>query len=473
MQKLETAEALDAEHYRDSLSNVDKKGKRLWIYPKKPKGNLYRYRTWFAWFLYALFFSGPFITINDRPFLLLNVLERKFIIFGMAFWPQDLNLFALLMLVFILFVILFTVVFGRVWCGWACPQTIFMEMLFRKIEYLIEGDAASQKKLASQGWNFEKTWKKTLKHVVFWFISFAIANTFLAYLIGVKELKLLIVEGPLAHLGKFSALIIFTYVFYFVFAFMRELVCVIICPYGRLQGLMLDPNSIVVSYDFKRGEPRSHLKKHDETNDPKGDCIDCRLCVNVCPTGIDIRNGTQLECINCTACIDACDEVMEKIHKPKRLIGLKSKNDIIKGQGFKFTFRNVGYSIVLVGMLSFLIYLVATRKEVETTLLRASGMLYQTQPNGNISNLYNIEFVNKTFNELPIALEVIEPAGATITLVSGQINVPKEEMAKATFFIELPPKMIQENNTSVEILVTSKGKLIEKIKTNFVGPVEF
>jgi len=473
MHEVEEAKALDGEHYRDSLSNVNKDGKRLWIFAKKPKGSLYLYRTLFAWFLYIVFFSTPFIKIHGQPLLLFNILERKFIIFGMPFWPQDLNLFALLMLTFIFFIIVFTVLFGRVWCGWACPQTIFMEMLFRKIEYLIEGDFNQQKKLTAQPWNTEKILRKGGKHVAFFLVSFLIANTFLSYIIGVDEMRLLITEGPVLHIGKFISLLIFSTVFYFVFAFLRELVCVIICPYGRLQGLMLDPHSIVVAYNYLRGEPRGKASKKDAaTTEPKGDCIDCKLCVQVCPTGIDIRNGTQLECINCTACIDACDEVMLKINKPSRLIGFNSKNGIDKNEKFKFTLRNVGYSVVLIGLLTLLVFLVASRKQIETTLNRTSGMLYQTQANGNISNLYNIEFVNKTFDSIPIELELIAPKGNIVLIEKGKIKVPKDELGKTSFFIEIEPKNITENQIKVLINVKSNGVLIEQVKSNFVAPVE-
>ena len=472
MHEVEEAKALDGEHYRDSLSNVNKDGKRLWIFAKKPKGSLYQYRTLFAWFLYIIFFATPFIKFHGHPLLLFNVLERKFIIFGMPFWPQDLNLFALLMLTFILFIIVFTVLFGRIWCGWACPQTIFMEMLFRKIEYLIEGDFNQQKKLAGQEWNTEKILRKGGKHVAFYLISFLIANTFLSYIIGIDQMKLLITDGPLAHIGKFASLLIFSTVFYFVFAFLRELVCVIICPYGRLQGLMLDPHSIVVAYNYLRGEPRGKASKKDTaTPAPKGDCIDCKLCVQVCPTGIDIRNGTQLECINCTACVDACDEVMVKINKPTRLIGFNSKNGIDNNETFKFTLRNVGYSVVLVGLLTLLVYLVTSRKEIETTLNRTSGMLYQTQANGNISNLYNIEFVNKTFDSIPIELELVEPKGSIVLIEKGKIKIPKDELGKTSFFIEIDPKTITSNQNKVLINVKSNGILIEQVKSNFVAPV--
>lgn len=467
---MESAKALDQQQFRDKLANVDKKGKRLWIFPKKPKGNLYNYRTWFSWFLMGLMFSGPFIKLNGKPLLLLNVLERKFIIFGMVFWPQDLNLFALLMLTFVLFIILFTVVFGRVWCGWACPQTIFMEMLFRKVEYLIEGDANQQKKLQEADYNFEKIWKKGLKHGIFWLLSFLIANTFLAYIISLDQLLLLVEDGPAAHLGKFMSLVLFTTVFYFVFARLRELVCIFICPYGRLQGLMLDKNSIVVAYDFVRGEPRGKIDKNDPSR--KGDCIDCKLCVNVCPTGIDIRNGTQLECVNCTACIDACDEVMVKINKPKGLVRFASLNGITQGKKFSFNPRNIAYSIVLTGLFSVFLFALITRKDIETTLLRTPGMLYQKTEDGRISNLYNIEFVNKTFRELPIELRLVEPKGEIKLVEGNDILVEQESVGKASFFIVRDPADITKISTPVKVDVYSNGVLIESVKSKFNGPVK-
>lgn len=468
---MKSAHPIPDEHFRDELSNVDKDGKRLWIFAKKPKGKLYNYRTYLSWFFMAMMFAGPFLKFQNRPLLLLNVLERKFIIIGMVFWPQDLNLFALLMLSFILFIVLFTVLFGRVWCGWACPQTIFLEMLFRKVEYLIDGDAQQQKRLVEQEWNKENITKRVLKHTVFWLLSFLIANTFLGYIIGIDELKLLVIDGPIQHIGKFAALIIFTTVFYFVFAKMRELVCIFICPYGRLQGLMLDKNSMVVAYDFVRGEPRGKLKKLDEEK-PKGDCIDCKLCVNVCPTGIDIRNGTQLECINCTACIDVCNEVMVKVDKPEGLIRIASINNINLGTKFSWNPRTVAYGVVLVALFGVFLYLLVTRKLVETTLLRTPGMMFQTQEEGKISNLYSIEFVNKTFDELPIELKLIKPAKGEIRFVDGQqIMVHKESVGKSSFFLVLQECSIKNNSSEVEIEVWSKGKLIEEMKTKFNGPV--
>lgn len=240
---------IDTTNYRDHLSNVTNQGKRIWIYPRIIKGNFYKLRTYFSWLLLSLLLSLPWLEIDSHPLFLFNVLERRFIFFGVTFFPQDFHLVAIGLLTFMVFVILFTVIFGRVFCGWACPQTIFLEMLFRKIEVLIEGDHNAQKRLDEQAWNTEKVWKKTLKHTVFFALSFFIANVFLAYIIGKNELFKIIRNNPLNHLTGFLALVVFTFAFYFVFARFRELVCIVVCPYGRLQGVMLDKKSIVVAYD--------------------------------------------------------------------------------------------------------------------------------------------------------------------------------------------------------------------------------
>lgn len=473
MNKQITTVAKD-EKFRDSISLVDKKsGARKWIFPKKPSGSLYTGRTWFSIFLMVLLFAGPFLKWNGHPLLLLNILERKFIIFGIPFWPQDLPLFALLMLTFIVFIILFTVIFGRVWCGWACPQTIFMEMLFRKIEYWIEGDFKEQKKLKDMPWNKEKIIKKGSKHFLFFLLAVLIANTFLCYLIGVDEVAKLIQDGPLMHWGKFTSLIIFSGVFYYVFANLREIVCIVICPYGRLQGLMLDKNSIVVAYDFMRGEPRGFRKKGLE--DSVGDCVDCYRCVQVCPTGIDIRNGTQLECINCTACIDECDDVMTKINKPKGLIRYASQAGIISGGVKKLSLRSIAYVSILVVLLTATIYFLVTRKDVDATILRTPGMLHQVQPDGRISNMYNFEVINKTFANHKIELKIVEPANAELKMVDREGNkfdLLEDDIVKGSFFVILPKEAIHQNNTQIKIEISSNGEHMDTKETNFVSPVQ-
>jgi cytochrome c oxidase accessory protein FixG len=334
------------EEFRDNIATVDGAGKRIWVYPKKPAGQYHRRRIAVTVLLLSLLFAGPFLKINGQPFFLLNFFERKFIIFGLAIWPQDFVLIALSLITFFVFIILFTVAFGRIWCGWMCPQTLFMEMVFRKVEYWIEGDANDQRKLNREPMSFHKAWKKSLKHFVFVLISVLIAHTVMSYLVGVDEVIATVQQSPSENLAGFGGLTAFTVIFYYVFAFFREQVCIAVCPYGRLQSVLLNKDSINVAYDSMRGEPRGKLRKG--VTAPKGDCIDCRLCVHVCPTGIDIRNGTQLECVNCTACIDACDDVMLKIGKPKGLIRFASVNAIQNRITKLFTSRVWGYTAVLV-----------------------------------------------------------------------------------------------------------------------------
>lgn len=460
--------------FRDSSTLINKKtGDRQWVYPKKPAGNLYRGRTWFSVLLMLLLFSGPFLKINGHPALLLNIPERRFIIFGIPFWPQDLPLFALLMLTFLVFIIVFTVLFGRVWCGWACPQTVFMEMLFRKIEYWIEGDFRAQKKLDEAPWDTRKALKKTLKHTLFFILSFLIANTFLSYIIGIDELKKLVIEGPAAHSGQLISLLLFTAVFYLVFAKFREIVCIVVCPYGRLQGLMLDRNSIVVAYDFIRGEPRG-LRRKNKVQE-LGDCVDCKRCVQVCPTGIDIRNGTQLECINCTACIDECNDVMQKLNMPTGLIRYASQARITGTSKNRLTLRSGAYVGILILLVSLLAYLLMTRKEVSSTILRTPGMLYQQQPGGHISNLYNFEVVNKTFDIQKVEIRVLSPASATLKMVdteSAGIILEDDRLAKGSFFIMLPGDSIRQNNTPVTLQVLANGKIMTTREIGFTGPVK-
>lgn len=259
-------------------------------------------------------FGMPLIKVEGHSFMMLNIIDRKFIIFGQVFGTHDFFILALGVITIVVSIILFTAIFGRVFCGWACPQTVFLEMVFRKIEFFIEGDYVKQKNLNSAPWSGSKFFKKILKWGIFFALSVLIANTFLAWIIGIDELTHIITDPVSKHMGGFIAMMIFSGVFYFVFAYFREYACIYVCPYGRLQGVLLDKNSTVIAYDYVRGEPRGKIHKGEERTG--GDCIDCKECMAVCPTAIDIRNGTQLECVNCTACIDACDNIMDKIGEP-------------------------------------------------------------------------------------------------------------------------------------------------------------
>ncbi|MBL7816556.1 MAG: 4Fe-4S binding protein [Saprospiraceae bacterium] len=501
----------DTEAYRDSVATIGKDGKRVWLYPKKPSGRFYNARTWTTVGFLAIFLTLPFITHQGEPIFLLNVLERKFIIFGLLFMPQDFHLFVLAMLTFIVFIVLFTVVFGRLFCGWVCPQTVFMEMIFRRIEYWIEGDANAQRRLNNADWSAEKIRKKALKHAIFFLIAVVVANYFLAYVIGMKEVTKIISEPVTQHVGGFAAMILFSFVFYGVFARMREQVCTTICPYGRLQSVLLVPDSIVVAYDFVRGEPRGKIKKQKEplrkepcksdcpdceecaaaraaknilesiqetatvVEPPKrvvGDCIDCNLCVQVCPTGIDIRNGTQLECTNCTACIDACDEVMVKVNRPKGLIRYDSLNGIKAGKRKIFTVRVAAYSVVLAILLGLDVFLLTGRSDIETTVLRSPGQMFQEVDAQHISNLYTFQIVNKTHKDMPLVLKIKDDAG--VLKFVGATTAPSVsagKMSEGAFFIEMDKSKLTGVKTTLYIEVYSDNKLMDKVKTSFVGPM--
>ena len=458
------------EEFRDSIATVDEKGKRIWVYPKKPKGKFYNRRTVVAVILLGLLFSGPFVRIGGQPLLLFNIFERQFVIFGVTFWPQDFYLFGLATITFFVSIILFTVVFGRVWCGWACPQTIFMEMVYRRIEYWIEGDAKQQRKLNDGPWTTSKLIKKVSKQVIFFAIAVLIAHVLMAYLVSIEQVKSIVTSSPYEHWGGFIAMVFFSLLFYWVFSYFREQACVAVCPYGRLQGVLLNEDSMTVAYDFNRGEPRGKMKK-GEVSEDSGDCIDCKLCVHACPTGIDIRNGTQLECVNCTACMDACDDVMTKIDKPIGLIRISSYNAILEGSKSIFTSRVMAYSVVLLALVTVTTTLMLMRSDIDATMLRVPGQLYQKTEDGKIQNLYNVLFVNKTYDPVVLTVRLRDFPDADITKIGDEIIVLEgNSTLESVFFIVLPKERLNGAKTPVVLEVIHNGEVIETAKSNFLGP---
>lgn len=466
-----TTNDIPEESFRDRLATVDAKGKRKWVFAQKPKGRFYNIRTWVSWGFFALFFALPFIKMNGRPLFLFDITETKFIIFGKIFWAQDFFIFGLTMVTFIIFIVLFTAAFGRLFCGWVCPQTIFMEMLFRKVEYMIEGDAAQQKLLNKASWTGHKIKIKALKHAAFFFLAFIIANFFLAYVIGVDELEKIITEPVSEHFVGFLSILAFSGLFYGVYAFFREQVCTVVCPYGRLQSVLLDRNSMIVAYDHERGEPRGKFKKEKVAElNTTGDCIDCFQCVKVCPTAIDIRNGTQMECVGCTACIDACDKMMDAIRKPRGLVRYASENGIVDGKKIRYTGRMKLYTVLLILLAGILTLLLATRKDVGGTIVRAKGQLYQERGADSLSNLYSIKIVNKTIKDIPLTLRLEGVPGSIIEAEGKEIFVEKEGQGKGSFFVVLPKNYISKRKTSIRVGLYEGEKKITTIKTNFMGP---
>jgi cytochrome c oxidase accessory protein FixG len=457
------------ESFRDSLGIVEKSGKRKWVYPKEPKGRFTNARNVFSGILLLVLFGMPFISVNGHPYMLFDIINRKFILFGAVFGPQDFYLLGLAMITSIVFIFLFTAVFGRLFCGWVCPQTVFMESVFRKIDYWVEGDHRNQRRLNESSWNGEKIFRKGIKYLIYFVISFLTANMLLAWIIGVEALTVIVTAPVEEHLGGFTAMMLFTGLFYFIFIWFREQACILVCPYGRLQGVLLDTSSIVIAYDYLRGEPRERKKRNVVRT--AGDCIDCKECVVVCPTGIDIRNGTQLECVNCTACIDACDHVMDKIGKPRGLIRFDSLTGIKTASRKVFTPRVIGYSAVQLVLLTLLTYFLTTRSELDVTILRTPGMFYQEQQGDKVSNLYDMKIVNKTFENKEIEVKLINREGE-VKILGDHKNVPAQEAALTKMFVLLDKESITTMNTPLEFAVFAGSKEIRRVTTSFLGPVE-
>jgi cytochrome c oxidase accessory protein FixG len=457
--------------FRDSLTTIEDDGKRKWVYPKKPKGKLTNWRWIVATFLLVFFFAAPIIKIGGNPLLMFNFTERKFVLFSVVFWPQDSFIFLVMMLSLVIFVILFTVTFGRLWCGWACPQTIFMEFIFRNIEYMIEGSPAKQKKLNEQSWNFEKIWKKGTKKILFLAVSFLIINTFITYLIGFDGWKTMIGEGIGAHKGEFAAMTAFSIGFFVVYSYFREQICLIACPYGRLQGVLLDSKSIVVAYDYVRGEPRKPLKKgEDRTLEGKGDCIDCYNCVKVCPTAIDIRNGTQLECINCTACIDECNRIMDMTGKPRGLIRYDSENGIKNKEKLRLSPRIVGYSMVLLSLLTLLSFILITRSPIDVNIVRTPNSIFNVQEDGFVSNVFNLKTLNKSNDEREIEVRLLSHEGK-VKLIGGDTYVMEPQSKKETVFLVLINQAdLKAKQFQIKLGVFENGELVKEFTKNFMGP---
>ena len=463
------------DNFRDSIGTIDAEGVRNFIHPKKPEGKFYNYRTWLSWGLLAIFFILPFIKVNGNQFLLFNVVKRQFNIFGFPFFPQDFHIFAIGIGISIVFIILFTVIFGRIFCGWLCPQTIFMEMVFRKIEFAIEGDRSKQIKLDKQSWNAEKIRKKGLKWFVFALVSFVLVNFMFSYVVGTDTLIQYIKDGAGAHLRSFIILLVFTSVFYFVFAWFREQACIIVCPYGRLQGVLLDDNSINVAYDYIRGEGEKgrgkFRKKDDRASTGLGDCVDCKQCVAVCPTGIDIRNGTQLECINCTACIDACDAMMENVGFEKGLIRYTSENNIKKGEKFKFGVRHKFYVVVLTLLFSLLVGLLIFRGTVETVLLKVPGETFTTENTSIIVNNYDYKVINKGTTTIDnVTFKLLSHKGEIIN-TAFDMDIKELEKGVGQLNIKIDKGELSSYKEVIKIGIYSDDKLIEKIKVRFSGPI--
>jgi len=466
----------DHESYRNELASISIDGRRKWIYARQPNGKYTRSRAIVATILLAFLAISPFVKVHGHQFMLLNIMERQFVFFGLPFWPNDFYLVALVFITVVITLVVSTAIVGRIWCGWLCPQTIFLEFIFRRIEWWIDGTPVQQAQRRSGPWNTDRIWRTTLKQSIFFAISFAIANIFLAYLISSDRLLLYITEGPGHHAAILFPLTAFTFVFYAVFARFREQACLIVCPYGRYMSSLVDDNTITVTYDTTRGEHRGKFTKADKEAwhagqarpEGKGDCVDCHQCVTVCPTGIDIRNGIQLECVACTACIDACDEVMEKVGRPKGLIRYTSATAVKNSVAKVCTTRIKAYVAVWVLLLIAVIVLFSLREMLDVLVLRQEGTTWVKTPQG-VANFYRMQIINKSDDELPVELVAVEPANAIITPIESFEVIHGGHIAKGRFIVTIPGADGMQGAMPITISIRSNGREVKSVTTSFIG----
>ena len=408
------------------LSTLESDGSRRWLKPKLNPGKFWNRRRIFAYALIAIFTLVPFIKVGGQPLILLDIVNRRFTILGFTFLPTDTVLLAIFMVGLLLSVFLFTALFGRVWCGWACPQTVYMEFLFRPIERLFDGTTGrgGHKKNVP-------AWRNIAKYIVYFLVCVYLANTFLAYFIGVDELSKWIRQSPLEHPTPFAVMTVITLAMMIDFCYFREQMCLIACPYGRFQSVLLDQNSLIVAYDRDRGEPRGKKQKSASALPVVGDCIDCAKCVTTCPTGIDIRDGLQMECINCTQCIDACNDVMLKIGRRPNLIRYSSQARDAGYSNSLLRARTAIYPVLLIGIIVAFVSVFLLGKNFDAVVLREPGNPHTLTEQGQVRNILKLKLTNRTDRPMTFHAKVLEPKSAILELRESEFIV--EPQSSKTF----------------------------------------
>jgi len=432
------------------LSTMNADGSRNWIYPTPSKGYFYYWRLVVAWVLIAIFVALPIVPINGKPAVFLDVLRREFTFFGATFYPTDTFLLMVLMIGTLLSVILFTALLGRVWCGWACPQTVYLEFFYRPVERLVEGSETVRRRRDVGPWTLDKAWRKGVKWSVYTVFSLVLAHTFVAYFAGWENLVTWMQQSPTENWGYFVMMAGTTGLILFDFGFFREQMCTITCPYARFQSVLLDPDSLIVSYDEDRGEPRG--KGKDRTG--KGDCIDCYACVRTCPTGIDIRDGLQMECIACTQCIDACDDIMDKVGFEPGLIRYSSERED-EGKARRFLRpRTLLYSVLLVVLSAVFLVALNTRGSYDVNVGRAVGEPFMVLPDESVANRIRVRVRNQTPVDATYTIHVTEPSTADVKVAGvSPIEVDAKTMNRTEAWIVLPPGSFtsQTKDATIEI----------------------
>jgi cytochrome c oxidase accessory protein FixG len=449
------------------LSTLNEDGTRRWLRPKFSIGRHFARRRQVAYGLMLLFFLIPYVHLAGKPLILLDLPRREFTLFGTTFLATESVLFMLLLGAIFVAIFLVTALWGRVWCGWACPQTVYMEFLFRPIEYWIEGGQRGTLGLDKRrGLHL----RRLLKYAAYALLSMFLAHTFLAYFVGINTLVQWVQRSPVEHPTSFLVMLGTTALVFFDFAYFREQTCLVACPYGRIQSVLLDRQSVIVGYDRGRGEPRMKgVKTRPET---AGDCIDCGNCVTTCPTGIDIRDGLQMECIHCTQCADACDAVMEKIGKPQGLIRYTSRDEVEGLPRRMMRPRVVLYPIALVVLLGLLAFSLGTRREPEITLLRGLGAPYAEQPDGRLLNQVRIRIRNRGKENHAYRIELRDAPGMTMVAPINPLPVSKGQLQTTSVFVEFPAHALPEGHANVTFRISDGSGFTRDFPYQVIGPEE-
>lgn len=440
---------------KERLSSTNQDGSRRYIYPSFVKGYFKNLHTVVYSFLLIFFLTLPWITINGQQALFLDVAHRKFTFFGLTLWAHDAPLLALVFISFVLIAGLVTSLFGRIWCGWACPQTVFIDFVYRRIERWIEGSAKDQEKLDSGPWTVNKVMKKTLKWSLFLIISLIITHSFLAYFVGADTITEMIFRPPQENWVSFLFIVFSTGIILFDFGWFREQFCIIACPYGRFQSVIMDTDSLSVSYDYNRGEPRKDSVK-DTTK--TGDCINCYRCVQVCPTGIDIRRGLQLECIMCSACIDACDMVMDKINKPKGLIRYTSERALTEKTTLRFLRPRVFiYSALLIVMIASLTFFLTHRDTIRINIVRPHAVPYQyLGESSTVINHFKFNLRNQASYPVKVSVTFSErhakDGGKIVTPIDSPVIQPGKSL-RYDVFAHFPVSWLKNGKTNRQLFI--------------------
>ena len=456
----------------ERLATTDELGHRVYLYPEEVEGKWKTRRQWVYWVLIAVYLILPWIYINNKPALMLNIFTREFTFFGSIFHGIDPMLIFLIVTSALFFIAYLTSTFGRVWCGWGCPQTVFIQSLFMKIETFIEGPARKRKEMDNAPWTFDKIMKRSLKWIIFIILSLHIAHTFMGYFIGPRELLQMSLQSPLNNLGFFSATMIFSAIILLDFGWFREQFCIIVCPYGRMQSVIMDENSLVITYDKKRGEPRRGSDAAKTL--PEGDCINCYNCVKVCPTGIDIRRGTQLECIACTQCIDACDEIMIKIKKPTGLIRYSSENELQGKKWSIFSLRSLFYMIVSVFLISLFIFFLKSSENLQLVFIRGQGAPFTVVENNLVRNHFSVKITHQGNTSYDVKFEIADPElKSKIKLVSPSTSMKLDRAEKKfILFFNFDRSLLSNGTKKVKVNVVDlqSNNILSTKEVTLVGP---